>query len=62
MTGQIDVGWSAPPFGLQQLDEGKDPDHRKRQRRDGLQGQTGAPADHQHADAHESQSGDRPLS
>jgi NitT/TauT family transport system substrate-binding protein len=23
MTGQIDVGWSAPPFGLQQLDEGK---------------------------------------
>jgi len=23
MTGQIDVGWAAPPFGLQQLDEGK---------------------------------------
>jgi len=23
MSGQIDVGWSAPPFGLQQLDEGK---------------------------------------
>ena len=23
MTNQIDVGWSAPPFGLQQLDEGK---------------------------------------
>ncbi len=23
MTGQIDVGWSAPPFGLQQLDEGR---------------------------------------
>ena len=23
MSGQIDVGWSAPPLGLQQLDEGK---------------------------------------
>jgi NitT/TauT family transport system substrate-binding protein len=23
MSGQIDVGWSAPPFGLSQLDEGK---------------------------------------
>src|SRR5215472_15728981 len=23
MTGQIDIGWSAPPFGLQQLDEGR---------------------------------------
>jgi len=23
MSGQIDVGWSAPPFGLQQLDERK---------------------------------------
>ena len=23
MTNQIDIGWSAPPFGLQQLDEGK---------------------------------------
>jgi len=23
MSGQIDMGWSAPPFGLQQLDEGK---------------------------------------
>src|SRR4030095_16344243 len=22
MSGQIDVGWSAPPFGLKQLDEG----------------------------------------
>jgi NitT/TauT family transport system substrate-binding protein len=23
MSGQIDVGWAAPPFGLQQLDEGR---------------------------------------
>ena len=23
MSGQIDVGWAAPPFGLDQLDEGK---------------------------------------
>src|SRR5437764_9886044 len=23
MSSQIDVGWSAPPFGMQQLDEGK---------------------------------------
>ncbi len=23
LSGQIDIGWSAPPFGLQQLDEGK---------------------------------------
>ena len=23
MSGQIDIGWAAPPFGLQQLDEGK---------------------------------------
>jgi ABC-type nitrate/sulfonate/bicarbonate transport system substrate-binding protein len=23
MSGQIDIGWSAPPFGLQQLDDGK---------------------------------------
>jgi NitT/TauT family transport system substrate-binding protein len=22
MSGQIDIGWSAPPFGLKQLDEG----------------------------------------
>jgi NitT/TauT family transport system substrate-binding protein len=23
MSGQIDIGWAAPPFGLQQLDEGR---------------------------------------
>jgi NitT/TauT family transport system substrate-binding protein len=23
MSGQIDIGWAAPPFGIQQLDEGK---------------------------------------
>jgi NitT/TauT family transport system substrate-binding protein len=23
MSGQVDIGWSAPPFGLQQLDDGK---------------------------------------
>ncbi|MBZ0146279.1 MAG: ABC transporter substrate-binding protein, partial [Pseudorhodoplanes sp.] len=23
MTGQIDVGWAAPPFGLKEMDEGK---------------------------------------
>jgi len=23
LSGQIDIGWSAPPFGLQQLDDGK---------------------------------------
>ncbi len=23
LSGQIDIGWSAPPFGMQQLDEGK---------------------------------------
>jgi ABC-type nitrate/sulfonate/bicarbonate transport system substrate-binding protein len=23
MSGQVDIGWAAPPFGLQQLDEGK---------------------------------------
>ena len=23
MSNQIDVGWSAPPFGLDQLDQGK---------------------------------------
>ena len=23
MTGQVDVGWSAPPFGLKEMDEGK---------------------------------------
>jgi NitT/TauT family transport system substrate-binding protein len=23
MSGQIDVGWASPPFGIQQLDEGK---------------------------------------
>ena len=23
MSGQIDIGWSAPPFGLQQLDDGR---------------------------------------
>ena len=43
MSKQIDVGWSAPPFGLQQLDEGKIRDRRERQRRDGVQGPDGAP-------------------
>jgi len=23
MTGQVDVGWAAPPFGLKEMDEGK---------------------------------------
>jgi NitT/TauT family transport system substrate-binding protein len=23
MTGQVDVGWAAPPFGLKEIDEGK---------------------------------------
>ncbi len=57
MSGQIDVGWSAPPFGLQQLDEGKIRDHRHGQRRRGVQGPDGAPADHERADAAESQGG-----
>ncbi len=33
MTGQIDVGWSVPPFVLQQLADGTLADHRQRQRR-----------------------------
>ena len=51
MSGQIDVGWSAPPFGLDQLDEKQDPHHRERQRRRRVQGPDGAPADRQRADA-----------
>ncbi len=31
MSGQIDVGWSAPPFGLDQLDAEPDPHRRKRE-------------------------------
>ena len=38
MSGQIDVGWSAPPFGLEQLDDRQDPHHRQRQRRGRVQG------------------------
>ena len=37
MSGQIDVGWAAPPFGLDQLDAKADPHHRDRQRRRRLQ-------------------------
>ena len=38
MSGQIDVGWAAPPFGLDQLDKKANPHHRDRQRRRGVQG------------------------
>ena len=38
MSGQIDVGWAAPPFGLDQLDAKANPHHRHRQRCRGLQG------------------------
>ena len=38
MSNQIDVGWSAPPFGLQQLDEGKIRIIAQRQRRRRVQG------------------------
>ena len=51
MSGQIDVGWSAPPFGLAATGRGQDPDHRQRQRRVGVQGSDGAPAHHQRANA-----------
>ena len=51
MSGQIDVGWSAPPFGLQQLDEGKIRIIASGNDADGVQGPDGAPADHQRADA-----------
>ena len=62
MSGQIDVGWSAPPFGLQQLDEGKIRIIAQRQRRGGVQGPDGAPADHQRADAASTRKAvDRPL-
>ena len=33
MTGQIDVGWSVPPFALKDLQEKKIAHHRARQRR-----------------------------
>ena len=42
MSNQIDVGWSAPPFGLQQLDEGKIRIIAQRQRRHRVQGPDGA--------------------
>ena len=35
MSGQIDVGWSVPPFVLQQLADGTPRHHRARQRRRG---------------------------
>ena len=31
MTGQVDVGFSAIPFSLDAVEDGKDPDHRHRQ-------------------------------
>ncbi len=37
MSGQIDVGWAAPPFGLDELDQ-KRSYHCDRQRRDRVQG------------------------
>ena len=55
MTGQVDVGWAAPPFGLKEMDEGKislvaqrdrcadrrgpDHPHHRHQRRDAGQAQ-----------------------
>ena len=44
MSGQIDVGWSAPPFGLQQLDEGKIRIIASGNDAAGVQGPDGAPA------------------
>ena len=38
MTGQIDAGWSVPPFALKDLQERQDRDHRARQRRPGDRG------------------------
>ena len=38
MSGQVDVGWAAPPFGLDQLDKGDIRRHRDRQRRRRVQG------------------------
>jgi NitT/TauT family transport system substrate-binding protein len=33
MSKQVDVGWASPPFGLDALDEGKNPPDRPRKRR-----------------------------
>ena len=62
MTGQVDVGWAAPPFGLKEMDEGKivliaratdasivqgpDHPHHRHQRRDARQTQGRAGALH----------------
>ena len=47
MSGQVDVGWSSPPFGLQAAERRQDPHHRPRQRRAGAAHADGAAADHQ---------------
>ncbi len=47
LSGQIDIGWSAPPFGLQQLDEGKIRIVATRQRRGRVQRADGAASNHQ---------------
>ena len=51
MSGQIDVGWSAPPFGLQQLDEGKIRVIASGNDAAVFKGQTVRAAHHQRADA-----------
>ena len=33
MSGQIDIGWSSPPLGVEDLEQGKDPAGRPWQRR-----------------------------
>ena len=60
MSGQVDVGWAAPPFGLDQLDRGE-----IRQIATGndtvFKGQTVRLRHHQHPDLEESQGCARPL-
>ena len=61
MSGQIDVGWAAPPFGLDQLDKKRDPHHRDRQRRRRVQGADGAAQHRQRQLPERPQGRGRPL-
>ena len=61
MSGQIDVGWSAPPFGLEQLDKGEIRIIASGNDAAVFKGQTVTAPCRQHADAAEPQGRARPL-
>ncbi len=61
MSGQIDIGWSAPPFGLEQLDKNQIRIIATGNDALAFKGPDRAPQHHQHPDAAVAQARDRTL-